>query len=477
MADLSYFFYDLETTGLSASNDRLLEFAGCRLDSNLEPVAEPIDYLVKISPDVIPRPGAIVTNKISLVEANSNGLTESELVTELERSVWQPNTVFSGYNSVDFDDNFIRNLCYRNFVDPYDWQRADGCASWDLLPVMAFCRDLRPAGINWPTKKSGAPSLTLAALAGANNIKPPRHRAVDDVQATISLARLLKNRQPRLFDYLGQHRQADQISQLIRSSQPVVYSGLRYPTSLGLKTTIVVYLTDDPVYEGNLIVYDLRINPDQFADLSSTQIAERWTSWRSQPGSCPLVSISPGQARPCAGLSVVNQAEHWRSLALTQATIDHHRSRLDDSQLINKIETLINWSADQGQPDIKTVDRHLYWGGRIPEADQKLMAAVRAAKPDQLSEFSLKFNDQRLNLLLLLYKARNWPRQLDASEAAAFNDYQNWRWYSPESPYSLTDFRREIESLGRQRRDPADQELLRDLYDYVEAIAPSQASD
>lgn len=46
----TFFFYDLETSGLSARDDRIMQFAGQRTDSDLNPVGEPINIMVKSTP-------------------------------------------------------------------------------------------------------------------------------------------------------------------------------------------------------------------------------------------------------------------------------------------------------------------------------------------------------------------------------------------------------------------------------------------
>jgi exodeoxyribonuclease-1 len=114
MAD-SFFFYDLETSGFSPSAARIMQFAGQRTDTNLQPIGEPVNVLVKLAPDVLPDPDAVLLTGITPQSTLQEGLTEVEFLQYFYEEVVQPNTTFLGYNTVRFDDEFMRYLHYRNF--------------------------------------------------------------------------------------------------------------------------------------------------------------------------------------------------------------------------------------------------------------------------------------------------------------------------------------------------------------------------
>jgi exodeoxyribonuclease-1 len=77
-----------------------------------------------------------------------------------------------------------------------------------LLDVVRMVYALRPDGIQWPTKEDGTPSFKLEDLARANGLLHEQaHDALSDVRATIALARLIREKQPRLFDFaFGLHK-------------------------------------------------------------------------------------------------------------------------------------------------------------------------------------------------------------------------------------------------------------------------------
>ena len=151
----SFYFYDLETSGLNARTDRIMQFAGQRTDLNLRPLGEPTNLLVQLPQDTLPSPGAIMVTGITPQATLAGGITEREFCEFLINEVATPGTTIMGYNSVRFDDEFIRHTLWRNFYDPYEWQWKDGRSRWDLLDVVRLTRALRPEGINWPVTEDG----------------------------------------------------------------------------------------------------------------------------------------------------------------------------------------------------------------------------------------------------------------------------------------------------------------------------------
>mgnify|MGYP001023652287 CR=1 FL=1 len=57
----TYFFYDLETTGLDTKSEQIMQFAGIRTDENFNIIGEPVNEMVEVSDDIIPDPFAILT--------------------------------------------------------------------------------------------------------------------------------------------------------------------------------------------------------------------------------------------------------------------------------------------------------------------------------------------------------------------------------------------------------------------------------
>lgn len=145
-------------------------------------------------------------------------------------------------SSLRFDDEFTRNLLYRNFHDPYEREWKDRDSRWDLIDLVRMCYRAAPAGHQWPQREGGLPSFKLEDLAAANHLAHEHaHDALSDVQATIALARLLRARQPRLWQFYFELRRKHRAFELLDYAHrtPVLHVSSRYPAERGCLAMIV----------------------------------------------------------------------------------------------------------------------------------------------------------------------------------------------------------------------------------------------
>jgi exodeoxyribonuclease-1 len=186
----SFLFYDLETTGLNKSFDQVLQFAAIRTDTSLQE-KERYSCLIRLRPDVVPSPEAMVTHQIPLNDILSREKTrnEFEAMQDIHALLNRPGTISLGYNTLRFDDEFLRFSFYRNLLPPYTHQYASGCGRMDLLPMTIVYRLFKPEILHWP-KINGQNTLKLEHINAANRfVDGPSHDAMQDVLATLELAR------------------------------------------------------------------------------------------------------------------------------------------------------------------------------------------------------------------------------------------------------------------------------------------------
>lgn len=185
----TYLFYDLETTGLNKAFDQILQFAAIRTDENFKEL-ERYDIIINLRPDVIPSPGASITHRISIAKTKS-GISEYEAVKKIHELINEPNTVSLGYNTLGFDDEFLRMSFYRNLLPPYTHQYANNCKRSDLLPLTAIYKLFKPQVIKWP-EVNNRPTLKLEHISSLNRLAVGQaHDALVDVEATVALAKKL----------------------------------------------------------------------------------------------------------------------------------------------------------------------------------------------------------------------------------------------------------------------------------------------
>jgi exodeoxyribonuclease-1 len=464
----TFFFYDLETSGFDPKRQRIMQFAGQRTTMNLEPIGEPLNILVALTEEVLPDPGAIMITGITPQKTREEGYSEAEFLEILHKEVLTPGTIIAGYNSVRFDDEFMRYTLYRNFYDPYEWQWQHDRSRWDLLDVVRMTRALRPQGIQWPVDEAGNPTNRLELLTKANGLDHANaHDALSDVSALIDLAKILKTNQPKLFEYLLRLRSKKEVMQLVNleNPQPFVYTSGRY-AKLQYHTTVAFPIAPGG-RPGSVIVYDLRQDPTVFADKTIKDLKElRFASYekRKQQGFVPLPAKELVYARcpSVAPMGVLNETSQ-ANLQLNLETIKRHLALLQNSDLADKLREV--FARDKEFPKSKDVDGQLY-DGFIADVDKPAMGAVRAADHTALADFHPAFVDERLQTLLLRYKARNYPRSLSGDEQQAWEAYRSQR-LQIDLPGFSAELQKIVEQAGESK-----QFLLSELQLWAESIAP-----
>ena len=417
------FFYDVETSGISAAYQRILQFAGQRTSLDLKPIGQPVNWLVKLTEDVLPEPEAILVHGISPQRTRVEGMSEADFSRRITSEIFTIDTIAIGYNNIRFDDEFIRFTLWRNFHDPYEWHWADGRGRWDLLDVARMMRALRPEGLKWSFDEAGQPVNRLVNLAEANAIDISKaHDALADVNTTIELARLIRAAQPKLFGYLFGLRDKRSVERLVAEAKPFVYTSGRY-SSDNLKTTVALMLANHPNESGAVLVYDLRFDPKPFVDLSAAQLANLiYVPYadRDKIAPLPVKKLALNRAPAVAPLSTLDKPSMKR-IKLSSELIDANLAALRKAE--GFVERVSEAFATQKMPKRQDADGRLY-DGFISDADKQLLGQVRAAGADELADLQPSFGDERLTTLLLRYKARNFPEALSAEEQVK---WESWR--------------------------------------------------
>lgn len=466
----SLYFYDLETSGFSARNDRVMQFAGQRVDLDLNLVGEPNNILITLTDDILPGPDAIMVTGITPQKTIAEGMSEAEFLKIFEQSIATPGTIFVGFNTVRFDDEFMRFLLYRNYYDAYEWQWKEGRGRWDMLDVVRMTRALRPEGIKWPFDSEGKPANRLEMLSSVNKLSHDNaHDALSDVMATIDLAKLLKSEQPKLFDYLLDIRDKKAVEKLVNGGQPFVYTSGKYSGEFE-KTTVVCTLAKHPRVAASL-VWDLRMDPAPWLNMSAEQLVEAW-KWKkdSDEPRLPVKTLRYNRCPAIAPLGVLDNDSQKR-LSLDMPTIEANRKTvLADKTFVLKLFKALDILDKQQQTrllsDPGEVDVQLY-DGFFSDKDRNVMQKVRVAKPEDLTVSNFPFEDERLKNLLVLYKARNYPKKLTDDERTEWEAFRVTRLQKQWPGYM-----QRLQELAASKLSEEKQYLIEELRLYAESIMP-----
>jgi len=467
----TFFFYDLETSGLSARNDRVMQFAGIRTDMDLEQIGEPVNILVKLNDDTLPSPDAVMVTGITPQQTQAEGYSEAEFAKMLISDIFTPDTIAVGFNNIRFDDEFVRHLFWRNFFDAYEWSWKDDRSRWDLLDVVRMTRALRPEGLKWPVDEKGVATNRLELMSKVNGLNHFKaHDALSDVEALIAVTKLIREKQPQLYDYLLKMRDKNAVKKLVNLDykQPFVYVSGRFDAEFN-KATVAFPLTAGK--NGNVIVYDLRYDPTAFINMNSKELAGKlYATWEERQADdfvkLPVKVLQYNRAPAVAPLSVLEQGDGWKKIKLDMETVNKHKEILLSAPgFAENIRSLY-----ENREEFKKAldpEAQLY-DGFVSDGDRLRIETVRNAKQNELADFHPNFVDERLDPLLLHYKARNFPKSLSEEEAI---EWEKWR--SDRIIAGLPAFTVTLQKLSSTTTDENKQFLLKELQLWAESIMPA----
>ncbi len=400
----TYLFYDIETTGLNPCFDQILQFAAIRTDEALNEI-ERYEYQIRLNCDVNPHPEAMAVHGLSL-EDISQGDNEFEAITAIHRLLNTPGTISLGYNTLGFDDEFLRFSFYRNLLSPYTHQYAQGCQRMDLYPITLLYYLFKPQIIKWPEINSQI-SLKLEHLNQANQFISGRaHQAIVDVEATVALARAFYQER-KMWDYLcGYFNKQKALQRLSTLSEGLVLSG-----RIGAKHHFLapaLSLGTHRIYKNQNLW--LRLDHEDLTTINESDMVDTVFVFRQKIAETPI--ILPNQPRFVQKIA----SKRW-ALAKSNQTY------------LKKNETLFKAIQQHYQyytyPKIKNIDADaaLYTLAFPTDDEQYLFHQFHQACPSDkqtlLNDFSnAVYKEQALRIL-----GRHYPEFLTLENQQLFETY------------------------------------------------------
>ncbi len=470
----TFFWHDYETFGADPRRDRPAQFAGLRTDADLNPVEDPVRLYCQPSLEVLPHPQAVLVTGITPQQAMEQGVHEYAFARAVEQCLGRPGTCGAGYNSIRFDDEVTRFLLYRNLLPPYEREWKHGNSRWDLIDVARACYALRPEGLHWPRREDGQPSFRLETLCEANDIRQDRaHDALSDVLATLDLARLIRQAQPRLYHYALQLRDKKRVQPLLdwRNPQPLVHVSARFPARKGC-LAVMLPLAPEPGNAHGVICANLEQDPRLWLELDPEAISDRLF--------CPADALPDGMERPALKAIHANRCPFVAPLSVLEG-VDLDRIGLDLDRCLRHAELLRrqqqpDWRKVFGPKPAMAVDAELaLYQGFIQDRDHHRAQWLHQHDPHQWQADQPQFDDPRLDTLRFRLVARTQPENLDPDQLQTWQDWCRKRIQHPDLvPIPWPDY---PDALAGLEIEPGQQPLLDALADWHRHLGQALALD
>lgn len=456
----TYLFYDIETSGLNKAFDQVVQFAAIRTDLALNEL-DRTEFLIRLNPDVVPSPKAFITHRLSIARL-AKGLSEYEAIQKIHALLNTPGTISIGYNSLGFDDEFLRFSFYRNLLPPYTHQYANQCSRMDLYPITVMYFLFKNELLNWPDN-----NLKLENLIKANQLTTGMaHNAMVDVEATLKLATYFQ-RDSKTWTYLTEffaksidQARCQQVSSDPNSAFGIVIDGKFGPQqnyqaaamSLGMHR----YYKNQSIWLRLDLPQLQQATPDDF--LQHTWVINKKLG---EPG-----WILPMKTR------FLHSYLKERYLPITQT----HQWLLNNTSLH---ERLCQHYLNYQYPKIARldVDAALYDQGFLSNQDQDICQQIHLASPKKKLSYLRFLSTPLLQQQLIRLIGRHEPAELVDEHAIIFNDhlesikkgdtagncldYRGIERLTPQQAYI------ELQALNQQPLDYQQKEILNELEQYL----------
>lgn len=425
----TYLFYDIETTGRSKCFDQVLQFAAIRTDLELNEL-ERHQFQIKLNCDIVPDPEAILIHRIPMA-AMREGESEIDAMAKIHALLNTPGTISGGYNTLGFDDEFLRFSFHRNLLPPYTHQWANECGRFDLYPLAQLYFLYHPDCLNWPTKSDGKLSLKLEHLNAANHLATgAAHNAIVDVEATLALAHIFKQNQ-KMWDYslhyfnkqVDLKRRSDLTPALNNTQQLALLVGetgsdnfFQYP---------VVSLGQHNHYKNQTLW--LRLDKPELTTTTLDSLSA--TTWvaRKRAG-------EPGFLLPFSGRFIRHLSGERQQLA------HENLSWLEKNATL--FQAIQHYHREYKYPEIANVDvdADLYNAGFLTSEEERLCARFHVVPPDKKAGIAEQFRNPRLQQIASRLIGRHYPEHLTPRLTELFTQYLHCR-NSPDNLTAPVDYR------------------------------------
>lgn len=442
----TYLFYDIETTGLNKSFDQVLQFAAIRTDFQLNEI-ERYEIKVKLNHDMVPSPQALITHHIG-VHATQDGLNEYDAIKKIHQILNQPGTISLGYNTLGFDDEFLRFSFYRNLLPPYTHQFANQCGRMDIYPMAIMYFLFKKNIIEWPEN-----SFKLEKINEVNQLASGRaHDAMVDVEATLALARKFfqeKDMWNYLTGYFSKSIDDKRMQQLTEQSGLMVYGKIGFENSF---LCPVLFLGNHRHYKNQSLW--LRLDSDNLQQTTQENIDENTWVYRKK-------SAEPGFILP-------SDEKYFKIISDDRKKItDENKKWLHNHpEIFQKIK---NYHAEYKYPVLENVDAEacLYINGFWSFEEDKFCKQFHSSSLRDKIRMTTQLKDSTLKTLAARILTRHFSHELSTQESDIFSKHlmpQNNPVidYRGEARLSAARASSEISEIRKQNQLSAEQLKLLD---------------
>ena len=429
---MNLIIYDFETSGRSARYDQILQAGIILYDKNLVEIKQ-LNLKSKLNADVIPSINALNVNKIYLSNLLKEKKTSFEIIQEMNDFFEKHRpSMFLGYNSINFDEEFLRQGLWENFLYPYVTTTRDNKRG-DVLNLVRMAHAQNPDIMKIIQDDDGKFSFKLENISKENNFNILQsHEAISDVIATKKVFEIVKKNAQDIFKDFIDNTDKKKLIEKIKFNEFFCLHANYYGKHFFY---LLTHLTDHPVYNDNFLVFDLKYDPRDLINLTNQQLSEVFFSGKKKYFRKIKVNKQP---------SILSE-----KIALSKSPYDEieveelvkRKKIIEESDLKNRIEKLLVIEAEnfeESRSQLQENEEETIYKENINNFDRSIMGRFYRTEWDKKWEFAEKFRDKRLRYFAAKHIFRCNPYLLPTKVFRYFHEKISERLSSIESQNFMT---------------------------------------
>ena len=466
---MNYAFYDFETTGRSGTWDQIIQVGAVLVNDNFQEL-DRFEAKCGLKPGLVPEPGALLVNKTTPDMLRKTNLSHYGLVDQMLQvfKKWTP-AIFIGYNSIGFDEEFLRKTLFKTLNDPYLTQ-FNGNKRGDILGLIRTAHLYYPECIKTPTSDKGNAVFKLDELAPMNGIEHGNaHDAIGDVLATIGIAKIIADKAPAVWKASLMTTSKVEVNTIVENEKLFCFNEYFYGKA---RPYVVTFLCFHPKYNWPQC-FDLKEDPQTYFEMSMEDLK---AAMKKSPKIIRSVKNNkhPVIMNPKFG----ENFDGYKQLGMKKL-IERAESLQSNEEFKKKVSRILEDEAQEkedldSQLDVQA-EESIYSGGFASDGDRNIMQEFHKADWKDRLIVADKFKDSRFNYFAkrLIYEEnpsilpKDMYNEIHRAIAKQILSTNQEKWNTIPKAYS------ELDTLRVKYEEENDQErlaMMNDLNLFLEEI-------
>ncbi|MDC0449467.1 exodeoxyribonuclease I [Pelagibacteraceae bacterium] len=259
----NFVFYDFETSSSNKYWGQIIQVGAILTNDNLEEL-DRYEARCRLSPSIIPEAMALIVNKSSPKMLKGANLSHYEMIRQFVETLkrWGKAT-FIGYNSIDFDEEFLRNTLFQTLEYAY-LTSTNGNKRGDLLNLARAANLYYPNTLKNSISDKGNAVYKLDQMAPLNGIEhSDAHSAIGDVIATLGIAKIIAKKAPSVWKASLCTTNKDETLKIVKNELYFCTNEYFYGKS---RPYVQAYVCQHPIFQWPKC-FDLKHDPQIYLDM------------------------------------------------------------------------------------------------------------------------------------------------------------------------------------------------------------------